>query len=86
MRIAPKAGSVKTGQYRDAPRHPQLIEMGFLNFVKAAPDGPLFYLDNPDRTGKSHPSKQIAGRLAMWVRARNVASRKVTLIMDGATG
>ncbi|QRG08818.1 hypothetical protein EZH22_11355 [Xanthobacter dioxanivorans] len=77
VRIAPEAGSVKTGQYRDAPLHPQLIEMGFLDFVKAAPDGPLFYLDNPDRTGKSHPSKQIAGRLAMWVRALNVVSREV---------
>ncbi|MET3355389.1 UNVERIFIED_ORG: integrase [Xanthobacter viscosus] len=77
VRIAPEAGSVKSGQYRDAPLHPQIVEMGFLDFVKAAPDGPLFYVDNPNRAGKSHPSKQIAGRLAMWVRALNVIAAEV---------
>lgn len=42
MRITPEAGTVKTGQMRDVPLHPHLVEMGFTEFVQAAPDGSLF--------------------------------------------
>jgi integrase len=43
IRITPDAGSVKTGQFRDVPLHPQLVQLGLLDFVGAAPDGPLFF-------------------------------------------
>src|SRR5690606_28014834 len=42
MRVTPEAGTVKTGQMRDVPLHPHLVEMGFPAFVEAAPEGPLF--------------------------------------------
>jgi integrase len=42
MRITPEAVTVKTGQLRDVPLHPHLVEMGFPEFVQTAPDGPLF--------------------------------------------
>jgi hypothetical protein len=43
MRITADAGTVKAGGYRDVPLHPQLVDLGFTDFVNASPDGPLFY-------------------------------------------
>ncbi|WP_411837062.1 hypothetical protein [Paracoccus sp. ME4] len=43
MRITPEAGSMKTGQFRDVPWHPQLVSMGFADFVTKAAAGPLFH-------------------------------------------
>jgi integrase len=40
--ISEEAGTVKTGETRRVPVHPHLIELGFIDFVKAAPQGPLF--------------------------------------------
>jgi integrase len=37
-----KGRTTKTKKNRKVPMHPALIEEGFLDFVKAAPDGPLF--------------------------------------------
>ena len=66
VRITPEAGSVKTWEYRDVPLHPHLIELGFLEFVAAAEDEPLFY--NPkDRKGRTHPSKMTASRIGDWI-------------------
>ncbi|MBP0587948.1 hypothetical protein, partial [Mycobacterium tuberculosis] len=58
---------MKTGQYRFVPLHPQLIEMGFLAFVEAAPDGPLFFLATR-KGGQRHPSKAVAALVASWVQ------------------
>lgn len=32
MRITPKAGSVKTGQFSDVPLDPQLVSLGFADY------------------------------------------------------
>lgn len=68
MRIKPDAGTVKAGDYRDVPLHPQLIEMGFLSFLQAAPAGPLFY-----RNGKGRDpvkaARATAGRISEWLQA-----------------
>lgn len=77
IRITPDAGSVKTGQYRDVPLHPQLIELGFGEFVSSAADGPLFFDGAAEREGKQHPSKQVAQRLAVWVRSLKVVGVEV---------
>ncbi|NBB49776.1 integrase [Rhizobium sp. CRIBSB] len=69
IRITPEAGSVKTGQYRDVPVHPHLVEMGFLDFVRTSPDGPLFYDPNAKRKGTGITQAQWAGNeLGRWLK------------------
>ncbi len=66
LRITPEAGSVKTGEYRDVPIHPHLVELGFLSFVAACPEGPLFY--DPKRADSGTPPAQWAGNaLRRWL-------------------
>lgn len=38
----PAAGSIKSGAYRLVPIHQHLIDLGFLDFVDASDEGPLF--------------------------------------------
>jgi integrase len=40
--LNPLAGGIKTGIFRLVPIHEHLIELGLLDFVEAASDGPLF--------------------------------------------
>lgn len=42
LAITPEAITVKGGEGREVPIHPHLIEMGFVDFVRNAPDGYLF--------------------------------------------
>ena len=77
IRLTPEAGSVKTGLFRDVPLHPQLVELGFLDFVKAAADGRLFFDGQSERKGAQHPSKQVAQRLAVWIRSLKLISDQV---------
>ncbi len=77
IRITPDAGSVKSGQYRDVPIHPQLIDLGFREFVKAAAHGPLFFDGRREREGRQHPSKQVAQRLAVWIRSLKAVAEEV---------
>jgi integrase len=70
IRITPEAGSVKTGQYRDVPLHQQLIDLGFLEFVKAAPDGPLFHVAQSERALQG--ARTTAGRLSQWLQSCGV--------------
>lgn len=77
LRITPDAGSVKSGQYRDVPVHPQLVELGFLDLVRRVGDGPLFYDAGKPRTGAQHPSKIVAARVGTWVRALGVVDASV---------
>lgn len=71
MRITPDAGSVKNRQYRDVPLHKQIVERGFLDFVKAAPDGPLFY-PNSKRRPTARPAQTVAGRVSEWLQEAGV--------------
>ena len=76
LRITSDAGSVKAGIYRDVPIHPHLIERGFLDFVKAASDGPLFYRPNSERKSAT-PWKTVSGRVGDWVRGLNLIDARV---------
>ncbi len=40
---AVEAGSLKTSNARTVPLHEHLIAQGFIEFVRAQGDGPLFY-------------------------------------------
>jgi integrase len=71
MRITPDAGTVKAGDYRDVPLHPQLIDLGFLDFVETSPDGPLFYPANKARDSIK-AARTVAGRVGQWLQAKNV--------------
>lgn len=74
--ITPDAGSVKTGQFRHVPLHPQLVDMGFLRFVERSPAGPLFF-PATRKGGQRHPSKAVSGLLAAWVRDLGVKDTEV---------
>lgn len=77
IRITSDAGSVKNGEFRDVPIHPQLVERGFLRFVETAGDGPFFYVPKSDSTAAQHPSKTVSGRLSNWVRGLGVIGETV---------
>ncbi len=53
IKISPEAGTVKTGNARSVPLHEHLIKQGFVRFVKASGDGPLFY--NVPKPPRSKP-------------------------------
>ena len=76
IRITPDAGTVKTRKYRDVPLHKQIIEKGFLEFVDASPDGPLFY---PPMTGKRtvDPAKTVSGRISNWLQKEKLVPDEV---------
>lgn len=77
MRITPAAGTVKAGGYRDVPLHPQILELGFLDFVNASAEGPLFY---PDRQGKDAivGARTVAGRVSQWLQKIEVVPTGVS--------
>ncbi|WP_425085798.1 DUF6538 domain-containing protein [Ruegeria profundi] len=66
IRITPDAGSVKTGGYRDAPLHPQIIDEGFIDFVDAANPGPMFH-GGTKQEDYSRKAKRIANQVAAWL-------------------
>ncbi|WP_037317191.1 DUF6538 domain-containing protein [Ruegeria halocynthiae] len=66
IRITPDAGSVKTGGYRDAPLHPQIVDEGFINFVEAANPGPMFH-SGTKQEDYSRKAKRIANQVAAWL-------------------
>jgi len=76
IRIAPEAGTVKSGVYRDVPLHGHIVESGFLDFVRSVGTGPLFYKPS-SRASKSLPGSVVAGRLAKWIRSLKVADQAV---------
>lgn len=66
-RITPEAGSTKTGQWRDVPLHRQIIALGFLDYLKSAPDGPLFH-NATDPAKFTYHAKKMANRLGEWLQ------------------
>lgn len=77
MRITPAAGTVKAGGYRDVPLHPQLIDMGFLDFVDASPTDALFYRASKGRAAKSG-AQATAGRVSVWLQGLGVVPEGVS--------
>jgi hypothetical protein len=55
MRLTPEAGSIKTGSARTVPLHEHLIAQGFIEFVRAQGNGPLFYTAPRRRTTEADP-------------------------------
>lgn len=69
IRPAPDAGSIKEEvSERHVPIHPALIEEGFLEFVRARGDGPLFYDKSSGNPGRKHASKGVSNHIAEWIR------------------
>jgi integrase len=66
VRITPAdGGAVKTKTFRHVPVHPQLIELGFVEFVQSRSEGPLF-----QRPGKATGGRGgVQNRLQEFVRA-----------------
>jgi integrase len=84
MKLTPEAGPIKTSNARTVPLHEHLIAQGFIEFVRAQGDGPLFYnvraakdtqADplNPDQS----PSIKTRGRLGYWVRELGITDPEV---------
>jgi integrase len=87
IKITPEAGSVKTKEARTVPIHAHLIEQGFLDYVKAKRDGPLFYdpaspaaADGPTDITNPKRSRPVNMRnnLAKWVRSIGVTDPQVS--------
>lgn len=76
VRITPEAGSVKSGNFRDVPLHPQLVELGLLNMVAEAGQGPLFWKDGPDRDPMK-AARMVSGRLSEWIGELGLAPEGV---------
>ena len=79
MKISPEAGTTKTGKARMVPLHEHLIEQGFLAFVKASGDGPLFYNEAKQPAAADDPTNprrpryvKARERLAVWVRGLGI--------------
>ena len=66
-RITPDAGTVKAGGYRDVPLHRQIVDEGFIEFVKAANDGPLFHnATDPEKYKRA--AQVVSNKISDWVR------------------
>lgn len=85
IQITPDAGSVKTGEPRIVPVHEHLIEQGFIDFVRAKGEGPLFYnAEAPLRTTGSDPTNpskarpvKTRERIGEWVRKLGVTGKGI---------
>jgi len=78
IHITPEAGNVKTEAARWVPLHSHLIELGFVTFVQASRQGPLFYTPREKETEGAAPAYQRIGqRLAAWVREIGVTDPAV---------
>jgi integrase len=71
LRLTPEAGDIKDGEFRHVPIHSRLVELGFLDFVEAAEDGPLFYRLGSRRwkDATTPQSELVAGKVADFGRA-----------------
>ncbi len=64
----------KNGAYRDVPLHPQLEEIGLLEFVENAVPGPLFY-DEKDQKGRG--AQNQSEKLAKWIRSIGLTDERI---------
>jgi integrase len=85
IRITPDAGSVKSDEYRDVPLHRQVIALGFIDFVNAAADGPLFHGAKVQKGESAEQSRQrfkrnartTSGRISEWLHELNLVPNGV---------
>jgi integrase len=67
LTISPEAGTVKTQEARDVPLHPQLAQLGFIEFVQSMPAGYLF-LSATGRDDYRGPWRGIKNRIGEFAR------------------
>ncbi|MGD0636294.1 MAG: DUF6538 domain-containing protein [Beijerinckiaceae bacterium] len=61
----------KDGHARTVPLHDALIDEGFLDFWRNAPDGPLFVGDRPQKPGATRSApEQRASEIAAWIQEK----------------
>lgn len=70
--LTPEAGTIKSGQFREVPLHPQLIELGFLKFVDASKSGPLFHGQAKNGDTSRKPAENTGKRVAAWLRSEGL--------------
>lgn len=75
-RITPDAGRVKTGQYRDVPLHPQVVELGFVDYVESIASGPLFHM-SPEPSRNHIHAQKMASRLRDWLHQETLVPKEV---------
>ena len=70
LRLTGDAGTIKDRNTRDVPLHPRVLKEGFVRFVKAATDGPLFYDPSTRRRADAETplAESRARKLALWIR------------------
>jgi len=76
LQLVPEAGSLKNASSeRSVPLHPQVLDAGFLKFVKSVKSGPIFSEVPPDRFGArgGNMTKQVS----RWVRALGITDPRV---------
>lgn len=71
IRLNPEAGTVKNDEFRDVPLHPQIIELGFVDFVKASTDGPLFY-DARSGEVSLKKARMVGGAISSWLKTEKL--------------
>jgi len=75
-RITPDGGSVKSSEYRDVPLHRQVVDLGFMDFVRLAGDGPLFHRGTNPETFLAK-ARATSGRLSAWLQDCGAIPQKV---------
>lgn len=68
VHVTPEAGPVKTDEARDVVLHSQIVESGFLDFVKASSAGHLFISPSNDELGVRKAVKTARNKVNMFVR------------------
>lgn len=76
IRITPEAGGTKTGQWRDVPLHPQVMNLGIKAHLDTIKGGPIFHNALEPRKYKNH-SKKLANRIGDWLREEGLVPEGV---------
>jgi integrase len=76
LRITPDAGTVKSGGYRDVPLHQQVIDLGFLEFIASASDGPIFNRSqSADLKVQRKSANRVGTDICEWLQANNLVPK-----------
>jgi integrase len=68
MRLTTDAGTIKDREDREVPLHPQVIKLGFVDFVESAPDGYLFLDGVKDATTFRAQHRTLKNRIGDFAR------------------
>jgi integrase len=68
LRVTPEAGTVKNNEAREVVLHDQLLELGFLQFVRSAPAGHLFVTPRRPDGDVLKPVKTARNRIGPFIR------------------